>query len=99
MHKKIQNPTRNQGKDRVVPINRQILSFTNGWFCVMAGDIVELDAIIVEIVEDSQAEFITLAVIWLGNSTSKNTVINYSGLIFKSEINLIFTLQCVRRVL
>ena len=38
----------------------------------MASDVMELDAVVVEVVEDAQAELVTLAVVGLGNSASGN---------------------------
>jgi hypothetical protein len=46
------------------------LSFANGGLGVMAGNVVELDTVIVEVVENSQAKLITFTVIGLGNATS-----------------------------
>ena len=40
---------------------------------MVAGDIVNLDAIVVEVVEHSQAELITLAVVRLGQAESRKT--------------------------
>ena len=37
---------------------------------MVAGNVVELDAILVEVVEDSNAELITLTVVRLGSSTT-----------------------------
>ena len=42
--------------------------FTEGRFLVMAGHVVPLDAVGVEVVEDGQAELITLAVVRLGTA-------------------------------
>ena len=40
----------------------------------MASDVMELDAVVVEVVEDAQAELVTLAVVGLGNSASGNDI-------------------------
>ena len=45
---------------------------------VVAADVVELDTIVVEVVEDTQAELVTLSVVGLGNSTAaKINLINF----------------------
>ena len=41
------------------------LSLANGWLDVVAADVVELDSVVVEVVEDGQAEFVALAVVGL----------------------------------
>lgn len=43
-----------------------LLSLANGWLTVVAGDIMEDNAIIVEIVENTQADLITFPVVRLG---------------------------------
>ena len=52
------------------------LGFTDGWLGVMTADIMELDSVIVEVVQDSQTEFIALTVVRLGNTTTGNNKIN-----------------------
>jgi len=52
--------------------NKSKLSFANCWFGVVTGYIMELDTIVVEIIENSQAEFITFTVIRLRNTTANN---------------------------
>jgi len=47
-------------------------SFTDGWLGVVAGDVVEPDTVVVEVVEDGQAELITLAVVRLGTAKAGN---------------------------
>ena len=46
------------------------LSFAKDWLGVVAADVVKLDTVVVEVVEDTQAELITLTVIGLGSSTA-----------------------------
>ena len=46
------------------------LGLTNGRLGVVTADIVELDSVIVEVVEDGQAELISLTVVGLGNTTT-----------------------------
>ncbi len=46
-------------------------SFTDGWLGVVAGNVMEPDAVVVEVVEDGQAELIALAVVRLWNSTTE----------------------------
>jgi len=65
----------------------------------MARNIVELYTIIVEIVEDSQAKFITFSVVWLGNTTSEMIKNKLNGTIPGLLPSIDPTLQCVRRVL
>ena len=38
---------------------------------MVAGDVVELDAVLVEVVQDAQAELVALAVVGLGSSTTR----------------------------
>jgi hypothetical protein len=45
---------------------------------VVAADVVELDSVVVEVVEDGQAELIALAVVGLGNTAAKNEVNKFS---------------------
>jgi hypothetical protein len=47
------------------------LGFTDGGLEMVATDVVELDAVVVEVVEDGQAELVTLAVIRLRNSATE----------------------------
>jgi len=42
---------------------------------VVAADVVEPDTIVVEVVEDGQAELVSLAVVRLGNSTAGNEMV------------------------
>lgn len=39
---------------------------------VVAADVVELDSVLVEVVQDAQAELVALSVVRLGNSTAGN---------------------------
>ena len=43
-------------------------SFANDRLEVVAGDVVELDAVVVEVVQHRQAELVALAVVWLGQA-------------------------------
>ncbi len=47
-------------------------SFTDGWLGMVAGNVVEPDAVVVEVVEDGQAELVTLAVVRLGTAKAGN---------------------------
>ena len=47
------------------------LSLANGWLDVVAADVVELDSVVVEVVEDGQAEFVALAVVGLRNTAAE----------------------------
>jgi len=47
------------------------LCLADGGLEVVAADVVELDAVVVEVVEDGQAELIALAVVRLWNSTTE----------------------------
>ena len=42
------------------------------WLAVVARHVVEPHAVVVEVVEDSQADLVTFSVIWLGSISSKN---------------------------
>ena len=48
-----------------------ILTFTNDWFSVVAGNVVESDSVVVEIVEDAHTELIALSVVRLSPASSK----------------------------
>ena len=41
---------------------------------MVAADVVELDSVVVEVVEDGQAELIALAVVGLGNAATEKEV-------------------------
>ncbi len=41
---------------------------------MVAADVVELDSVVVEVVEDGQAELVALAVVGLRNAAAKNEV-------------------------
>jgi hypothetical protein len=44
--------------------------FADGWLDVVAADVVQLDAVVVEVVQDGQAELVTLAIVRLWNAAS-----------------------------
>jgi hypothetical protein len=46
--------------------------FTDDVLDVVAADVVELDSVLVEVVQDAQAELVALSVVRLGNSTAGN---------------------------
>ena len=46
---------------------------------MVAADVVELDAVVVEVVEDGQAELVALTVVGLGNSTTERIRIRLFG--------------------
>jgi hypothetical protein len=46
------------------------LSFADDRLGVVAADVVELDAVVVEVVQDAQAELVALAVVRLGNAAA-----------------------------
>ena len=46
------------------------LLFANDWFLVVAGNIVENNSILVNILKYSQASFSSFSVVWLGSSIS-----------------------------
>ncbi len=48
-----------------------ILCLADGGLEMVAADVVELDAVVVEVVEDGQAELIALTVVRLWNSTTE----------------------------
>jgi hypothetical protein len=49
-----------------LPIYR-ILLLANGWLCVVAGNVVEYDAVVVEVVEHGHAELVPFAVVGLSS--------------------------------
>jgi hypothetical protein len=49
--------------------------FADDGLLVGAGDVVELDAVLVEVVEDAQAPLVTLPVVWLGPAKTGKTII------------------------
>ena len=49
-------------------------SLTDGWLHVVAADIVEPNAVVVEVIEDGQAELISLTVVRLGQSMTEKRV-------------------------
>ena len=48
------------------------LGLTDDGFPVVAGDVVEPHAVVVEVVEDCQADLIPFSVIWLRSVGSRN---------------------------
>ena len=61
------------------------LGLTDDGFLVMTGHVVEPDAVSVEIIENSQADLVTLSVVWLGelhsetsSQSDKQTVLSLS---------------------
>ena len=46
------------------------LCLADGRLGVVAADVVELDPVVVEVVEDGQAEFVSFAIVRLRNATS-----------------------------
>ena len=50
------------------------LGFTDGGLEMVTADIVEFDSVIVDIVEDGKTEFISLTIVRLGNSTTKDKI-------------------------
>ncbi len=46
------------------------LGLADDWLPVVAGDVVELDSVLVEVVEDAQAPLVPLPVVWLWAASS-----------------------------
>jgi hypothetical protein len=47
------------------------LCLADGWLEMVTADIVELDSVVVEVVEDGQAELVALTIVGLWNSTTE----------------------------
>ncbi len=47
------------------------LGLADDWLPVVAGDVVELDPVLVEVVEDAQAPLVPLPVVWLRATSSE----------------------------
>jgi hypothetical protein len=56
--------------NKLSAINR-FLGLADDGLGVVAADVVQLDAVVVEVVQDAQAELVALAVVRLGNAAAK----------------------------